>query len=100
MTDLIAAPADWGESDPHIPRYWMHHAIDGWCLTDASGGILRKLTEAEATMARSLAQKHDVTPAIEGPQSVSPVVPVSGQVEVIGGGGYVLNLQHLARAGG
>lgn len=41
-----------------------------------------------------------VTPATEGPQSVSPVVPVSGQVEVIGGGGYVLNLQHLARAGG
>jgi hypothetical protein len=100
VTDLIAAPTDWGETDPHIPRYWMHHAIDGWCLCDASGGILRKLTGAEATTARLVAQKHDVTPAIEEPLVVSPATPVSGQVEVIDGGGYVLNLQHLARVGG
>lgn len=96
----IAAPVtDWGDPDIAEPRYWEATAT-GWRLTSADGERLRPLTESEEAMARSLAQKHDVTPAIEEPRVVSPATPVSGQKGVIDGGGYVLNLQHLARVGG
>lgn len=86
---LDASGYDAGAPDTLPPRLRALAMVDP--------GALLPTSDVAAAL---VAQKHDVTPAIEGPQSVSPVVPVSGQVEVIGGGGYVLNLQHLARAGG
>ena len=67
MSDLIAAPIDWGEPDPATPRYWMDDLEQGWVLTDEAGAILRPLTASEARQARrqrgivSLAPTADLT---------------------------------------